>query len=210
MADGRLRLRLTLRNTVPSEPLAHLFVVRVGPSGAAFTHLPLLEQHAVLDLDLPVGTASECARRLGERLTAALVEAGLFRDEAVAMVRTWEDSWFGLGGGRPRDAIRVLYLLPPPLVERELPLQVRDLDRQAEPWRVTRVFVGRTELLSPAREAEVDAAVQAIARGASAETLVATWGRFAEPYVRRALALAPDAIARRAAEDALAALRLVR
>ena len=70
-------------------------------------------------------------------LSDALVAQGLFRKEADAMVETWRDSWF-------EEGMRVFYLVPRALVDRELPLTI-----QPAPAKIARVFVGREEILSP-------------------------------------------------------------
>ena len=53
------------------------------------------------------------------------------------MIETWRDSWF-------EEGMRVFYLVPRSLVDRELRLSV-----QPAPARIARVFVGREEILSP-------------------------------------------------------------
>jgi hypothetical protein len=67
----------------------------------------------------------------------ALVEAGLFEDEATAMMATWESSWY-MEPGR-----RIFYLVPREWTDRFLPLSV------SVPHRATRVLVGRIDLLAP-------------------------------------------------------------
>jgi len=88
---------------------------------------------------------------------------GLNEDEAWAMVRTWEDSWFEPG-------LRVLYVLPDAEVDELLPLTI-----VPEPARTERVLVGRVEVITPEMQAE------ARQIGDSPEELEARFGRFAEP-----------------------------
>jgi hypothetical protein len=70
-------------------------------------------------------------------LKGSLVEFGLYRKEAEAMVATWRDSWFEPGS-------RIFYIMPRAQVDELLPLQIAPA-----PSAVSRVFVGRAELLAP-------------------------------------------------------------
>ena len=71
-------------------------------------------------------------------LKALLVEQGLYQREAHAMVETWRDAWFEQG-------TRLFYLASRAMVDAVLPLEI-----EPHPLDVTRVFVGRLELSSPA------------------------------------------------------------
>lgn len=82
-------------------------------------------------------------------LEEMLVADGLYRDEAHAMVETWRDSWFEEGS-------RLLYIVPPHFVNSVLPLSIAPA-----PDQITRVFVGRMELVSPATRQTVAAALAA-------------------------------------------------
>ena len=78
-----------------------------------------------------------------------------------------------------------------------------------------RTFVGRTELLSPEREAAMAKVVTDYAQGDrmaryNAERTLAAWGRFAVPYLNRVLALTKDAEIRAAVREHLAALEVRR
>lgn len=114
---------------------------------------------------LDSGTASVRAALVG-----MLVAEGLYAQEAEAMVETWSDSWF-------EEGTRVFYVVPKPLVDRTLPLKIRPV-----PGAVERVFVGRLEIATPARLAEIRAAFAA----QDHETLTAH-GRFLEPFSQRIL-----------------------
>ena len=109
--------------------------------------------------DMPAGSKEE----LLAELQGWLVDEGLYEDEAWAMVRTWEDSWFEPG-------LRVLYVLPDREVDDILPLTV-----SPRPDEVERVLVGRVEVITPEMQAD------ARAIGGNASALVDTFGRFAEP-----------------------------
>jgi hypothetical protein len=95
-----------------------------------------------------------------------LVAQGLYRDEAHAMLETWRDSWFGEGS-------RLFYFVPRLFVDTVLPLSIRPA-----PVRLTRVFVGRIELVTPATENAVETAL--LSR--DHETLE-KYGRFVDPIV---------------------------
>jgi hypothetical protein len=74
---------------------------------------------------------------LKSSLQAALVQAGLFRDEAQALLNTWELSYFKSPGWR------VFFLVPRAWTDFYLPLHV------SIPSEITRVMVGRVELVAP-------------------------------------------------------------
>lgn len=118
---------------------------------------------------------------LVQRLEAALVEAGLFPKEAQAMIRTWNDSWF-------EEGLRVLYVMPRKAVDAALPLVLRP-----RPDAVSRVFVGRAELISPEIERE---ALEIVTRNAAdlpaASSALRKFGRFAQPILFRAVKLTTD------------------
>ncbi|MEI9972972.1 MAG: hypothetical protein WDO73_13460 [Ignavibacteriota bacterium] len=101
-------------------------------------------------------------------LSDALVGQGLYRKEADAMIETWRDSWF-------EEGIRVFYLVPRSLVDRELPLSV-----QPAPARIARVFVGREEILSPHLR---DRLMTALSKGDT--RALDQFGRFLEPFRRQ-------------------------
>jgi hypothetical protein len=73
-----------------------------------------------------------------ESVAAALVQAGLYPKEARAMVNTWEKSYFKTKG------LRVLYIVPRPLVDAIFPLHVKPM-----PQELARVMLGRIEVLTP-------------------------------------------------------------
>lgn len=74
------------------------------------------------------------------RLKAALIEAGLFEDEAAAMLRTWWNSYFG------RDGLRAFWIVPRGFTDKILPLH---LDPAPAPKNLERVLLGRSEILTP-------------------------------------------------------------
>ncbi len=72
----------------------------------------------------------------------ALVREGLYADEASAMLRTWEVSYFKSPG------LRFFYIVPSPWVNEVLPLKIT-----GAPTEITRVMVGRIELVTASQQA---------------------------------------------------------
>lgn len=115
---------------------------------------------------------------LGGEITKALGEQGLFDDEAAAMVRTWSRQWFRTPGKR------VLYLVPQSDTEAQIPLTI-----VPPPEVMVRIMMMRVEVITPELE---DGDVLALSQGGEAAGAhFLALGRFAEPRLRRALALAP-------------------
>ncbi|NKB65644.1 MAG: hypothetical protein GKR89_01165 [Candidatus Latescibacteria bacterium] len=71
----------------------------------------------------------------------SLVADGLFEDEAQAMLDTWEAAYFQSPG------LRLFFMVPQDWTDRYLPLQF------SRPVQVTRVMVGRIELVTPQQRA---------------------------------------------------------
>ncbi|MGA8765018.1 MAG: hypothetical protein WB562_19265 [Candidatus Sulfotelmatobacter sp.] len=100
-----------------------------------------------ISLEPPELTATfdSMSRDLENILTAQ----GLFPDEARAMIETWRQSWFEEGS-------RLFYVVPGHFVNTILPLAIHPA-----PSQITRVFVGRLELITPATEQAVQQALAA-------------------------------------------------
>src|SRR5438552_1088136 len=75
--------------------------------------------------------------QLRSRMRQALVDDGLFADEADALLNTWELSYFKSAG------LRLFFLLPCEWTDQHLPLEL------SVPAKVSRVMVGRIELVTP-------------------------------------------------------------
>lgn len=104
------------------------------------------------------------------QLVSALVDSGLFQDEALAMYNTWKNGYFKTPG------LRLLYILPRSEVDTVLPLTMKP-----QPETLERVFVGRIEIML---DTEEKALVQAVAtEGESFD--IHSLGRIAEPKLRR-------------------------
>jgi hypothetical protein len=80
-------------------------------------------------------------------LEAMLIAQGLYPREAKAMVETWRDSWF-------EEGTRIFYLLPKAIVDARLPLTI-----SPAPSDISRVFVGRLELITPEMRDDVERAI---------------------------------------------------
>jgi hypothetical protein len=109
-------------------------------------------------------------------LQKMLLASGLYPEEASAMIQTWRDSWFEAG-------TRLFYIVPSRVIDSVLPLDVNP-----PPSDLTRVFVARTELFTPAAEREL--------RIALLENDIASlrkYGRFLDVIGRRVIANASDA-----------------
>lgn len=115
------------------------------------------------------------------KMEAALVERGLYEDEAAALVATWSHNVFATHGRR------LLFIMPPSVVDAALPVSITP-----EPAARERVYIGRVELLLPNDEAELlETLASAEASGAGPEAFaVEALGVFAESKLRRAAALA--------------------
>ena len=83
---------------------------------------------------------AENREKMKASLQDALVAEGLFADEARALLNTWELSYFKSAG------LRVFFLVPRAWTEFYLPLNI------SKPAEVTRVMVGRIELVTPAQQ----------------------------------------------------------
>lgn len=122
----------------------------------------------------------EHVRKASSLVEKALVASGLFADEARAMVRTWQKSYFGTEG------VKLLYLVPREWTDRLLPITLNP-----EPSSLVRTLVGRIEILSANEEARYMAALTKAA-GGGVEMPISDFGRFAEPKLRRLLVMASD------------------
>ncbi|MBC8164858.1 MAG: hypothetical protein H7Y20_03170 [Bryobacteraceae bacterium] len=156
--DGRVKIT---NNGTEAIPLMILFENRAGKVGY---RLATGSKTAATELEFPeLGSTVD---QLRTALASHLVEFGLYRKEADAMIETWRDSWF-------EEGMRLFYIVPREMVDRVLPLDV-----QPVPSSTARVFVGRIELLSPAMRETIEAA------SAAGDTRkLEGLGRFLGPFV---------------------------
>ncbi|HJQ69535.1 MAG TPA: hypothetical protein VKA70_11205 [Blastocatellia bacterium] len=114
---------------------------------------------------------------LESELEMILVGSGLYEKEAKAMIKTWRDSWF-------EEGLRVFYILPRQTTDTILPIEI-----EPRPAGLTRVMVGRLEVITPETEATLR---QQIARlpgtrsgiETTARAIIAKHGRFSEPILK--------------------------
>lgn len=171
-----------------SEATGPVFIMNVRKDAAVFRQLPrgIAASGELVDR-LPVLRGAEpldaYVERLGGAVTLALDRTGLYHDEAVAMVNTWKHQWFRTPGAR------LLYIVPQSWTDASIPLSI-----EPKPDVMLRVMLIRVEIITPEQEAE-DVAALAGFRDKSSTALehFSSLGRFAEPRLRRALSLAPNA-----------------
>jgi hypothetical protein len=120
---------------------------------------------------------------LHRELEKTLVAEGLYEKEAAAMVKTWRDSWF-------EEGLRVFYIVPRRATDAILPITINPA-----PSQLTRVLIGRAEIITPEMEKNILAAVKLFnetspeSRAAAIKS-VQRYGRFADPVLRRAVSYA--------------------
>src|SRR4029078_4091564 len=96
--------------------------------------------------DVPVITpsspSSESYRQLPSSMIGeALGHAGLYEDEARALLDTWKRSYFGTPG------LKILYIMPRAWADEYLPMSMTPAPRE-----LVRTFVGRIEVLTAQEE----------------------------------------------------------
>ncbi len=176
---------LSYNGDAKGPPIGAVYVLRVGANGGAFKVHPegiygnssLTETAPSLDGAMPLDAFADA---LAKSMVSQLDKTGLFHDESVAMVHTWERQWFRTPG------VRVLYLLPQTYTDAQIPLTITP-----QPDVLTRVMMIRVEVLTHAIE-ETDAKFEACLdsqglTGTCAQHFIGL-GRFAEPRLRRAIA----------------------
>jgi hypothetical protein len=89
----------------------------------------------------PAGHSRKNLSRLRAEMRRELIAEGLYPKEADAMLNTWEESYFQSRG------LRLFYLVPREWTDRHLPLKI------SGETEVTRVMIGRIELVTPEQRA---------------------------------------------------------
>lgn len=171
------------------DAVGEVFVLNVGASSGAFNAFAEgIAPGGVLSSAVPSLEKAEpidgFVESLGDAVTQALDRSGLYHDEAMAMVHTWKRQWFRTPG------VRVLYLAPQPWTDASIPLSI-----EPAPESTVRVMMIRVEVITPALEAADVAMASKLAdaaQAAGAKAYFTALGRFAEPRLRRALALLGD------------------
>jgi hypothetical protein len=118
-------------------------------------------------------------------LKTILVGAGLYEKEAMAMIKTWQSSWF-------EEGMRVFYILPRQTTDAVLPVTI-----EPRPAELVRVLVGRAEVITPEMEKAVQQQISLLG-APSAEVRetamkdIRRYGRFSEPILKRLLQTEKD------------------
>jgi hypothetical protein len=177
------------------DPIRSLFLIEVDGQAVRFTSFEQVAAGSRLEMT-QTGAATSI-EALAAAVKDALVEAGLYEKEAVAMVDTWRSSWFGETG------TRLLYVLPRSLTDSLLPLTITPQPNQA-----VRVLVGRMEIMTPEQESQIAglvkrSAVERLAANTKGQatnyagpTALAGLGRLAEPALARVRAINTDPVLR--------------
>ncbi len=183
-------LNLTVHNK-QSQPVHRLFAVRVDGTRIQFASLAelqgksslLVPSGSLFGRPLPLDEGVPLAK---SAVASALVDAGLFPKEALAMVNTWERSYFRTEG------LRILFVLPPDSANGAIPIQIKPA-----PAKLVRVMVGRIEVLTPGRERQIEKLVAELGAKQfkireAASTVLTRLGRMSEPALRRVAATTAD------------------
>ena len=181
------------------EAIESLFLVMIGPDGLRFCQQPRVLPQATAEMVVPESPAT--ADELSDRMAEALVGADLYEKEAMAMVHTWQSSWFSEPGAR------LFYIVPRRLTDEIIPLSV-----QPVPDEVVRVLVGRMEVLTPEAADRLTAVTSGLGTCVSidAEPLrseLDRLGRFAEPALAHLAAYGTDPTTQDAIRRAITMLR---
>jgi hypothetical protein len=159
MADGKVLVRSL--SDAPVEGVI-LFENRRGKLG--YTLAGAIHGEITLDRHSIEGGRSSLFRDL----EGVLVAQGLYPKEAHAMVQTWSDSWF-------EEGTRLFYIVPKQNVDSVLPLRI-----DPKPAEISRVFVGRMEIITPEIQSDVR-----LALAQSDRSTLEKHGRFLEPIAKR-------------------------
>jgi hypothetical protein len=128
----------------PSMTIGNLWLVDIRADGSAafreYTQIGIAKDGASRELRrIPLFAGTDYTTgnlgALRRSMKQALVTAGLFEDEAEAMLETWNESYFGTPG------LRIFYTVPDEWLSYFLPLQI------SVPHELKRVLVGRIDLV---------------------------------------------------------------
>jgi hypothetical protein len=132
-----------LFDNLAGQPIPSLIVFERRGDKLGYHIVTPVQNHAIFETPSVSGTIDSLRGDLEDILAAQ----GLFRDEAQAMLETWGNSWFEEGS-------RLIYIVPRQYLDSILPLSINPA-----PTQLARVFVGRIELVTPATETSVEAAI---------------------------------------------------
>lgn len=128
LSDEKIEIRNIQSATIS---LAIVFENREGKVGYQLIHG--IKDSVTVGLPELTSTLND----VRQQIAGALMEFGLYKKEALAMLDTWRDSWF-------EEGTRVFYIVPRTTIDSVLPLEIAPA-----PSTTARVFVGRVELMSP-------------------------------------------------------------
>lgn len=124
-----------------------VWLVRVLPNGKVW-YVAAHPKASAGGIDLSLRADGDATQgnldALRGELASALITDGLYPDEAQAMLETWKLSYFSSEG------LRLFFLLPQTWTDARLPLSI------STPARVTRVMMGRIELVSEDQRAVLE------------------------------------------------------
>jgi hypothetical protein len=198
------QLTLNFKNTGSSK-LTGAFLIEVSEDGKTIRWASLgdlaangqtyFKPHYQLPAPSPI---LESIPIIKQQVAQSLVATGLYPKEAAAMVDHWEKSYFQTPG------MRVLYTLPRELTDLHIPIKV-----EPKPQEVVRTMVGRVELITPDLEYRLIRCLNDLHHGSDsekqqAEQFLASYGRFRQALLRRALHLNLSAELKHKVEELLA------
>jgi hypothetical protein len=157
LADGHVQLENLGTESVPA-----LILFERRGDNIGYRIVESLSDPAHLETPAFTGTLDS----LHSDFEKILISQGLYLDEARAMLETWRDSWFEEGS-------RLFYIVPRSFVDSILPVSI-----DPAPTQLTRVFVGRLELLSPRTQSSIETALAS----QDSDTL-RKYGQFLEPFL---------------------------
>jgi len=143
LPDGHIELL----ESGPGDEIPKLHSVRSAPRRKEFAYprkIIDLREGAVLDPP----TLGASLDSLLANFASSLTSAGLYPEEAHAMLESWKDSWFEEGS-------RLIYIVPRLFLLTRFYLSQSNLSRPV----LQRVFVGRMELVTPATEKAIETAL---------------------------------------------------
>lgn len=168
LSDGKVLVKNTGR-----EAIAPFILFENRGGKIAYQVRDSLDGEVTLDRPSPNQTVDSLERDLDKLLVAQ----GLYEKEARAMIKTWRDSWF-------EEGMRVFYLVPRKVTDSILSITI-----EPRPAELTRVLVGRVEIITPEMEAEIEHAAAGLGDPSRSLQDVAAeithrHGRFAEPVLK--------------------------
>lgn len=190
--------RLFLNNS-SSEDIAYALLLGRSEKGFVYQPLGKIAAGTTVTVNaLPAAFADEGGFLHVARasLEEGLVQSGLYRKEATAMVSTWEKSYF------LNDGLRVLYILPRKWTDELLPLDIKP-----QPQDLVRTLVGRVEIMPKQEERGLLASFRQALEERQPYNLKAL-GRMKEAKLRRLHELAGDAEVKKEIEVVLGRLEV--